>query len=251
MAEQLHLESSVRIKCAGTVDSHNELIQGNQMKILIIEDNAILANGLRSAIEDAGYSVDVLMDGQHAISWLQTGQYDLLILDLGLPSMDGIEILRHLRRRNNPIPIIIITARDRLDQRISGLEEGADDYLCKPFSLDEVVARVRAVIRRSRSFSDNRLKNGGLELCLSSRVLTLNGEKLELHRRELAVLECFLLNKGRLLSKDQLADSIASFEQDVSAGAIETYVSRLRKKIGSSAGIRTVRGLGYLMDNMD
>jgi DNA-binding response OmpR family regulator len=221
------------------------------MKILIIEDNAILANGLRSAIEDAGYSVDVLMDGEHAISWLQTGQYDLLMLDLGLPSMDGIEILRHLRRRNNPIPIIIITARDRLDQRISGLEEGADDYLCKPFSLEEVVARVRAVIRRSRSFSDNRLRNGQLELCLSSRVLTLNGEKLELHRRELAVLECFLLNKGRLLSKDQLADSIASFEQDVSAGAIETYVSRLRKKIGSSAGIRTVRGLGYLMDNLD
>ena len=221
------------------------------MKILIIEDNAILANGLRSAIEAADYSVDVLMDGEHAISWLQTGQYDLLMLDLGLPSMDGIEILRHLRRRHNPIPIIIITARDRLDQRISGIEEGADDYLCKPFSLDEVVARVRAVIRRSRSFSDNRLKNGALELCLSSRVLTLNGEPLELHRRELAVLECFLLNRGRLLSKDQLADSIASFEQDVSAGAIETYVSRLRKKIGPSAGIRTVRGLGYLMDNLD
>lgn len=221
------------------------------MKILILEDNAILAQGLRSVIEEAGYSVDLLMDGSQAIAWLQTGQYDLLMLDLGLPGMDGIEILRYLRRRNNPIPVIIITARDRLDQRISGLEEGADDYLCKPFSLEEVVARVRAVIRRSRSFSDNRLKNGDLELCLASRTLTLKGEEVVLHRRELAVLEYFLLNRGRLLSKDQVADSIASFEQDISAGAIETYVSRIRKKLGNAAAIRTVRGLGYLMDNLD
>ena len=221
------------------------------MKILILEDNAILAQGLKSVIEEAGYSVDMLMDGSQAITWLKTGKYDLLMLDLGLPGMDGIEILRYLRRRNNSIPVIIITARDRLDQRISGLEEGADDYLCKPFSLEEVVARVRAVVRRSRSFSDNRLKNGHLELCLASRTLTLMGEKILLHRRELAVLEYFLLNRGRLLSKDQVADSIASFEQDVSSAAIETYVSRIRKKLGTSAGIRTVRGLGYLMDNLD
>ncbi|WP_325062992.1 response regulator transcription factor [Nitrincola iocasae] len=221
------------------------------MKILILEDNAILAQGLRSVIEEAGYSVDLLMDGSQAIAWLKSGQYDLLMLDLGLPGMDGIEILRYLRRHNNPIPVIIITARDRLDQRISGLEEGADDYLCKPFSLEEVVARVRAVIRRSRSFSDNRLKNGDLELCLASRTLTLKGTEVILHRRELAVLEYLLLNRGRLLSKDQVADSIASFEQDVSASAIETYVSRIRKKLGEAAAIRTVRGLGYLMDNLD
>ncbi|WP_409522544.1 response regulator [Nitrincola sp. MINF-07-Sa-05] len=221
------------------------------MKILIIEDNAILAHGLRTVIEEAGYRADVLRDGEQAASYLKSGQYDLLMLDLGLPGVDGIEVLRNLRKRNNQIPVIIISARDRLDQRIMGLDEGADDYLCKPFSLEEVVARVRAVIRRSRSFSDNRLKNGELELCLTSRVLTLKGEEVVLHRREMAVLEYFLMNRGRLLSKDQVADSIASFEQDVSAGAIETYVSRIRKKLAAAAGIRTVRGLGYMMDNLD
>lgn len=221
------------------------------MKILILEDNAILAQGLKTAIEEAGYCVDLLLDGMQGIAWLKSGQYDLLMLDLGLPGMDGIEILRYLRRQKNPIPVIIITARDRLDQRITGLEEGADDYLCKPFSLEEVVARVRAVIRRSRSFSDNRLKNGEVELCLASRTLTLNGEIVTLHRRELAVLEYFMLNRGRLLSKDQVADSIASLEQDISAGAIETYVSRIRKKLGTSVAIRTVRGLGYMMESLD
>jgi len=227
------------------------LIRGFDMKILILEDNAILAEGLKTAIEEAGYYVDVLMDGMQGIPWLKSGQYDLLMLDLGLPGMDGIEILRYLRRQKNPIPVIIITARDRLDQRITGLEEGADDYLCKPFSLEEVVARVRAVIRRSRSFSDNRLKNGDVELCLASRTLTLNGEIVTLHRRELAVLEYFMLNRGRLLSKDQVADSIASLEQDISAGAIETYVSRIRKKLGAAVAIRTVRGLGYMMESLD
>ncbi|RAU18746.1 DNA-binding response regulator [Nitrincola tibetensis] len=221
------------------------------MKILILEDNAILAQGLKTAIEEAGYCVDLLLDGMQGIAWLKSGQYDLLMLDLGLPGMDGIEILRYLRRQKNTIPVIIITARDRLDQRITGLEEGADDYLCKPFSLEEVVARVRAVIRRSRSFSDNRLKNGEVELCLASRTLTLNGEIVTLHRRELAVLEYFMLNRGRLLSKDQVVDSIASLEQDISAGAIETYVSRIRKKLGTSVAIRTVRGLGYMMESLD
>lgn len=234
-----------------SVTFFRHLIFGFDMKILILEDNAILAGGLKKAIEEAGYYVDVLMDGMQGIPWLKSGQYDLLMLDLGLPNMDGIEILRHLRRQKNPIPVIIITARDLLDQRITGLEEGADDYLCKPFSLEEVVARVRAVIRRSRSFSDNRLKNGDVELCLASRTLTLSGEIVSLHRRELAVLEYFILNRGRLVSKDQVADSIASLEQDISAGAIETYVSRIRKKLGTSVSIRTVRGLGYMMESLD
>lgn len=221
------------------------------MKILIIEDNAILAHGLKTVIEEIGYRADVLRHGEQAAAYMKNGQYDLLMLDLGLPGVDGIEVLRNLRKRNNQIPVIIISARDRLDQRIMGLDEGADDYLCKPFPLEEVVARVRAVIRRSRSFADNRLKNGELELCLTSRVLTIKDEEVVLHRREMAVLEYFLMNRGRLLSKDQVADSIASFEQDVSASAIETYVSRLRKKLGAAAGIRTVRGLGYMMDNLD
>ncbi|MFN3986717.1 MAG: response regulator [Rhodocyclaceae bacterium] len=221
------------------------------MKVLIIEDNAILAHGIKTVIEEAGYGADVLRSGEGAASFLKSGNYDLLILDLGLPGVDGIEVLRDLRKRNNPIPVIIISARDRLDQRISGLDEGADDYLCKPFSLEEVIARVRAVVRRSRSFSDNRLRNGDLVFCLVSRNLTLKGEEVVLHRREMAVLEYFLMNRGRLLTKDQVADSIASFEQDLSAGAIETYVSRIRKKLGAAAGIRTVRGLGYVMDNLD
>ncbi|PAU74368.1 response regulator transcription factor [Halomonas salipaludis] len=221
------------------------------MKVLVVEDNDNLARSISAALEDTGFQAEVSRDGRSAEHCLEVGAYDLLVLDLGLPELDGISLLRRLRQRQDTIPVLIISARDALDQRILGLEEGADDYLCKPFSLDEVAARAKALVRRAKQFGGDTLRSGRLEFHPDAMELRLDGEPVALHRRELEVMEYLLINQGRLVSKGQIADRLSTTDDPVSHTAVETYVSRLRKKLGVDVGLKTVRGLGYLLDPQD
>ena len=218
------------------------------MRILIIEDNPTLADGLKQVLVQAGFAVDTLADGAQGQALLRQQLYDLLLLDLGLPGVDGRSILKQLRQQGQDLPVLIISARDQLDQRIEGLDLGADDYLCKPFELEEVLARVRALLRRSQQQANNLIRHGTLELDTRAQTLSLDGVPVDLHRRELAVLEYLLANTGRVVSKEQIAERISSFDDDVSSTAIETYVSRLRKKLKGALTLKTIRGLGYLLE---
>ncbi|MCE8001672.1 response regulator transcription factor [Billgrantia ethanolica] len=218
------------------------------MKALVIEDNPNLATSIATFLGEAGFQVETCGDGRSAEHLLQTLSFDLILLDLGLPELDGIHLLRRLRSRHDNTPVLIISARDALDQRVLGLEEGADDYLAKPFSLVEVVARAKALVRRAKQFGENSLQCGDIELPSGSPAVLVAGQPVTLHRREREVLEYLLINQGRLVSKAQLIDRLSDLDDVVSPSAIETYISRLRKKLGDGIQLRTVRGLGYLLD---
>jgi len=217
------------------------------MRILVIEDNKLLARGMHCALKEQGFAVDIIYDGLEAATVLVHQEYDLIILDLGLPNKGGMDILRDLRKRRVLTPVLIVSARDQLDQRITGLDAGADDYICKPFELDEIAARARALLRRAMMQADNVLTYGPIQINSTSRLVTNNNENVVLHRRELSVLEYLMLNTGKVVSKEQIVASIASFDEELSATAIETYISRLRKRF-SELQLRTVRGLGYLLE---
>nr|WP_220127940.1 response regulator transcription factor [Halomonas kenyensis] len=215
---------------------------------MVIEDNPNLATSIATFLGETGFQVETCGDGRSAEHLLQTLSFDLILLDLGLPELDGIHLLRRLRSRNDRTPVLIISARDALDQRVLGLEEGADDYLAKPFSLVEVAARAKALVRRAKQFGENSLQCGDIELPSGSPVALVAGKPVTLHRREREVLEYLLINQGRLVSKAQLIDRLSDLDDTVSPSAIETYISRLRKKLGDGIQLRTVRGLGYLLD---
>lgn len=218
------------------------------MKALIVEDNDNLARSIAATLSEAGFTIVLVHDGVAADHALAQGGFDLLVLDLGLPELDGISLLRRLRHRNDRIPVLITSARDSLDQRILGLEEGADDYLCKPFSLDEVSARARALVRRAKHFGGDSLACGPLEFFPDARELRLEGQPVALHRRELEVIEYLMINQNRLVSKDQIIERLSTLDEPVTYAAVETYISRIRKKIGREFGLKTVRGLGYYLD---
>lgn len=218
------------------------------MKALVVEDNVNLASSIAAFLTEAGFEVETCGDGEAAEQWLRHLSFDLVLLDLGLPNLDGIHVLRRLRARQDKTPVLIISARDDLDQRVLGLEEGADDYLGKPFSLVEMVARSKALVRRAKQFGEKNLQCGGLELPPDSPNVVVDGQAVVLHRREREVLEYLLINQGRLVSKAQIIDRLSELDDALTPSAVETYISRLRKKIGSAAQLRTVRGLGYLLD---
>jgi two-component system OmpR family response regulator len=219
------------------------------MRILIAEDDPVLADGLHKSLRRSEFAVDLVHDGEQADHTLAVQNYDLLILDLGLPKIDGFEVLRRLRRRGSAVPVLILTARDAVADRVKGLDLGADDYLTKPFELPELEARVRALIRRGQSGGSSLLTHGPLTLDLAGRRATLDGVPVELSAREIGVLEVLMLRSGRVVNKEQLADQIYGQGEEVGANAIEVYVHRLRKKL-EPAGvvIRTIRGLGYLLE---
>lgn len=217
------------------------------MKILLLEDNETLADGIYMKLKEIGYIADVFYDGEDGLYTLETSTYDLLILDLGLPSIDGIDIIKKLRKSQQNLPILVISARDKLDQRILGLDTGADDYLCKPFELDEVVARVQALLRRSKNQISNTISYNNLVFDTQSLVLTKNNEPIELSKRELTIFECLLQNLNAIVSKENIVEHITSIDDEFNPTAVETYVSRLRKKLGSSINLKTVRGLGYML----
>jgi two-component system, OmpR family, response regulator len=221
------------------------------MRVLLVEDDQILADGLARSLRHAGYAVDALTDGQSADTALSTQSFDLVILDLGLPGMPGLEVLKRLRARASKTPVLILTAADSVEQRVRGLDLGADDFVAKPFSLSELEARVRALVRRGTSGGGALLKHGPLTLDQAGKVATLNDKPLELSAREVALLELLLQRSGRLVSKEQIVDSLCEWGEDISLNAIEVYVHRLRKKL-EPGGVRiaTVRGLGYCLDRV-
>lgn len=217
------------------------------MRILLLEDNTILSYALCNILTKAGYAVDVFANGEDGKSVLEYQQYDLLILDLGLPGIDGIDILKNLRKTHNKIPVLVVSARDKLDQKILGLESGADDYLCKPFELDEVVARVNALLRRSLQEGQSIIQLNNLTFDSSSRTLTREGQRVSLSHRELSVFEYLLININKVISKESIVEHISTFDDDISVTTIETYISRLRKKLGDDISLKSIRRLGYIL----
>jgi two-component system OmpR family response regulator len=221
------------------------------VRILIAEDDSVLADGLSRSLRAAGYAVDVVGDGCAADTALSAQTFDLLILDLGLPRLSGLEVLRRVRARETRMPVLILTAADSVEQRVKGLDLGADDYMAKPFALSELEARVRALTRRAMGGGPTLLRHGALAFDQVGRVASLNDRPLELSGRELGLLEILLARPGRLVSKEQLVDHLCEWGEEVSNNAIEVYVHRLRKKI-EPGGIRivTVRGLGYCLERI-
>src|SRR5574343_357810 len=218
------------------------------MRILIAEDDAIIADGLSRSLRQGGYAVDWAPNGLEAESALLTVTYDLLILDLGLPKLPGLEVLKRLRARGSQVPVLILTAMDGTGDRVKGLDLGADDYMVKPFELAELEARVRALTRRSAGTSPT-IQCGALTFDQVGRVAQIGGQSLELSAREVGLLEILLSRMGRLVSKDQLVDHLCGWGEEVSHNAIEVYVHRLRKKL-EAGGVKivTARGLGYCLE---
>jgi two-component system, OmpR family, response regulator len=219
------------------------------MRILIAEDDAIMADGLTRSLRQSGYVVDRVGTGLEADCAVTRGEFDLLILDLGLPKMGGLEVLRRLRARQSNLPVLILTALDGVNDRVRGLDLGADDYLAKPFDLNELEARVRALTRRGAAGVSGVLRHGELSYDQIGRVTQLRGKLLDLSARENGLLEILLQRVGRIVSKEQLVEHLCEWGEEVSTNAIEVYVHRLRKKI-EAEGVRivTVRGLGYCLE---
>lgn len=219
------------------------------MRVLLAEDDTVLADGLCRSLRKAGYAVDWVSSGSEADAVLAAQPYDLLILDLGLPRMSGLEVLRQLRARESRLPVLILTAADSVEQRVRGLDLGADDFMAKPFALSELEARVRALVRRANGAGANLVRLGDLVFDQAGRNATLHGQPLELSARETGLLEVLLSRAGRLVSKEQIVDHLCEWGDEVSHNAIEVYMHRLRRKLeGGGVRIATVRGLGYCLE---
>ena len=219
------------------------------MRILLAEDDALLGDALSRSLRQSGYSVDWARNGQDANLALTDQVYSLVILDLGLPKIDGFEVLRLLRARRSKLPVIILTAREALEDRVKGLDLGADDYLAKPFDMPELEARLRALIRRGNKVVTPEISYGSLVFNPVERTVNIGGVPLELSAREIGVLELLLLRAGRAVSKEALVEHLCSWDDEMGDNAIEVYVHRLRKKLEpAGVQIRTVRGLGYMFD---
>jgi two-component system OmpR family response regulator len=222
---------------------------GDYMRILLAEDDQFLANGLSMALSNTGYAVDRVVSGTEADLALGVTKYDLLILDLGLPQLDGLEVLKRLRVKGLSLPVLILTARDGLEDRVLGLDLGANDYLTKPFQLPELEARIRALLRGGHWANKTEIVCGPIRFDTVGRSCVVDGQPLELSARELAVLEILLQNVGRVISKAQITERLSSLEAEVTFNAIEIVMHRLRKKLDHSGfTIRTLRGLGYLIE---
>jgi two-component system OmpR family response regulator len=219
------------------------------VRILITEDDASLAEALQVALTRDGYAVDWLSNGAHADQALKHSVFDLVILDLQLPELDGYEVLRRLRQRNSPLPVLILSGREKPEEKVLGLDLGADDYLVKPFSLNELQARVRALLRRRQGGDAPVITYGKLSFDTVERRASIAGTPLELSPHEIGVLEILLNRFGRIVSKDQLVDRLYNYDKSASHNAIEVYIHRLRKKIeGSGIELRTLYGQGYLIE---
>ena len=215
----------------------------------MVEDDTLLADGLMRSLKQADYTVDWTADGEEAETILRVHEFDLVILDLTLPNMDGLKILRLLRSRKVPVPVLIVTARSEVDDRIKGLDLGADDYLTKPFEMGEFDARVRALLRRSRADGLKALSCGALTMDMAARRASLNDLPLDLPRREFHLLEVLMSRQGRIVSKDQIIDSICDFDNELTPSTVEIYIHRIRKKlVATDVTIRTVRGVGYILE---
>lgn len=221
------------------------------MRILLVEDNQDLAEGLSAILRGSGYAVDVVDDGAsaHAVAAAET--FDLVILDLNLPEMDGLDVLRAMRARQNRAAVLILTARGAAEERIKGLDLGADDYMTKPFDVGELEARVRVLLRRQAGLRASTISYGNVSLDLNTRSFSSGGAPIEIPARELGLLELLFMRAGKVVAKDAIMQSLTGFDDDLSPNAIEQYVSRLRKRLAPHGlTVRTARGIGYYLDKM-
>ncbi|WP_210275276.1 response regulator transcription factor [Martelella soudanensis] len=219
------------------------------MRIAIVEDNLSLANGIAHRLRSRGHSVDLLHDGEEAYAFLTQEGADLIVLDIDLPSMNGIDVLRALRRREDGTPVILLTAHGETKERVAGLDAGADDYLTKPFDMDELEARVRAVARRRNLVFSEQETLGKLVFDRASRQLSFETRVLNVPRKEIAILECLLERRGRIVSKSHLFSHVYGTGADVAENAIEPHISRLRRRIEEyGIHIKSARGLGYMLE---
>lgn len=222
------------------------------MRILVAEDDTALGQAMTQSLTHGGYAADLVGSVADALHALAVEHFDAIVLDLGLPDGDGYEVVRHLRRNGKPLPVLILTARDAVEDRVQGLDLGADDYVVKPIALTELHARLRALIRRVSGMSSPRVRLGRMELDTVGRQAWFGDRQLDLSSREWSVLEYLAANSRRIVSKEQLIQALIGWDQELSANAIEAYVYRVRNKIeGSGVVIRTVRGLGYMLEEQD
>ena len=216
------------------------------MRILLVEDDKLLGDGVQAGLAQSGFNVDWVRDGIAADLALKTGEYAGVVLDLGLPRLSGLDLLQRLRHGGNKVPVLILTARDSVEDRVKGLDAGADDYLIKPFDLHELAARLRALVRRASGEAAPKLRVGEIELDPAARSVSFRGRPVELSGREFALLQELMLNAGRVLTRDRLAQSLYSWGEEIESNAIEVHVHHLRRKLAPEL-LRTVRGVGYLM----
>ena len=217
------------------------------MRVLLVEDDPMIGQATTQALTDAAHAVDWVTDGVQGLAALRDGTYDVLLLDLGLAGLDGVEVLRALRQHDDSLPVMVVTARDHIDARVDVLDLGADDYLIKPFDVKELLARIRAVARRRRGSGSPLLKSGALTLDPASHEAVFREERCRLSRREFALMEALLRRPGAILSRAELEQRIYGWDQDVESNTIEVLVHGLRRKLGADV-IRTVRGVGYMVD---
>ena len=216
------------------------------MRVLLVEDDRMIGEAIKQSLKDAAYAVDWVRDGQTAMTTLESQEYGVLLLDLGLPGKDGLEVLRLLRTRGTLTPIVIITARDALEDRIRGLDGGADDYVLKPFEMSELLARMRAVVRRRAGVAAPLLVSGALSLDPATREASIDGKSTRLSAREFALLQALMVRPGAILSRSELEDRIYGWNEEVESNAVEFLIHALRKKLGSNS-IRNVRGVGWMV----
>ncbi|MBT9538709.1 response regulator [Thiobacillus sp.] len=215
------------------------------MRILLVEDDRMLGDGLQAGLTQAGYAVDWLRDGEAAVAALSTESFAAVVLDLGLPKRDGLSVLQWLRGRHDATPVLILTARDQLEDKVRGLDLGADDYVLKPFDLDEIAARLRALVRRAHGRSEPVLSLGEIELNPAARTVTRSGLPVELTPREFDLLHLLLQNADRVLTRRTLEEQLYTWNDAVDSNALEVHIHHLRRKLGNEL-IRTVRGVGYI-----
>ncbi|MEZ2221695.1 response regulator [Rhizobium sp. RCC_161_2] len=221
------------------------------MRILLVEDNKALSEGLFAILRGAGYAVDVVGDGASANAAAAAETFDLVILDLNLPEMDGLDVLRAMRARQNKAAVLILTARGTQEEKVRGLDLGADDYMIKPFDISEFEARVRVLLRRQAGLRASLVAYGNVSLDLNSRTFSANGVPIDIPARELGLLETLFMRAGRVVAKEAIIQSLTAFDDDLSANAIEQYVSRLRKRLAPHGlTVRTARGIGYYLDKL-
>ena len=220
------------------------------MRLLIIEDEKKVAGFIKKGLEEETYVVDVAYDGEEGLLLAQQGEYDLIILDLMLPVMDGLEVLSRLRAEKNDVPIILLTAKDSVEEKVTGLNKGADDYLTKPFAFSELMARIRVLLRRGKAETKTELQIDNLTLDLGSHKVKRNGEEIELTGKEYSLLEYFLRNQGKVLTRTMIAEHVWDYNFDTFTNVIDVYVNHLRKKIDKNYPkklLHTLRGVGYIM----
>ncbi|MBS3952271.1 MAG: response regulator [Methylomicrobium sp.] len=220
------------------------------MRLLLVEDDEILGDGIKAGLTMEGYAVDWVMDGNLANEALKTNSYELVVLDLNLPGLEGMEVLKELRKRKDETPVLVLTAKDTVDDRIQGLDSGADDFVAKPFELSEVCARLRALARRQSGRSVPQIEHQGVLLDPASHVVTVKNKRIDLSQKEFGILNFLMSNIGRVISRARIEEALYSWGSEIESNSVEVHIHHLRKKLGAKF-IRTVRGVGYIIDEAE